>query len=53
MRDSRVFGDKWSFWRGVSNPQVWGWDIVKAFRLRAVECLPPFVGFSNVSAFIR
>lgn len=32
----------------MSNPEVWGWDIVKAFRLRVVEDFRPFVGFSAV-----
>lgn len=32
----------------MSNPGVWGWNIVKAFRSRAVEYLQPFVEFSIV-----
>lgn len=32
----------------MSNPEAWGWNIVKAFRSRVVEYLQPFVEFSIV-----
>jgi hypothetical protein len=37
----------------VSNPEVWGWDIVKAFRLRVVEDFLPFVSFLPFRRFVQ